>query len=167
MYFIDFIFQISTCDNQRNFIEALSKKLEYINPPLIDFEEVEITDVSDKDGKYLKVTIPHKLNKEFNLWIALYDEEVIVFFSEAHQHFEIYGENKEWITEAVNFVSQILSGKVQIHTFYNGNKVIKVKTYFIDNNGEKELVSSCGYLTLALLNPLAKAREEEEIVSFF
>ena len=167
MYFKNFSFSNLATDNQRNFIESLSKKLEYFNPPLIDFEEVKITDELDKDVKYLKVTIPHKLNKEINLWIAVYDEEVIVFFSDAHQHFVLFSENKEWIIEAVYFVSQILSGKFQIHTFYKGNKVIKVKTYFIDNNGEKELVSLCGYPTLAMLNPLAKAREKLEIVSFF
>ncbi|MDV3427532.1 MAG: hypothetical protein LIR50_10915 [Bacillota bacterium] len=167
MYFRDFSFDNLTTDNQRRFIEALSKKLEYMDPPLIAFEEVKITDVSDKDGKYLKVIIPHKLKKEFNLWIAVYDKEVIVFFSEAHEHFELYGENDEWIIDAVYFVSHILSGKVEIHTFYKGNKVIKVRTYFIDNPREKELLSSCGHLTLMLLNPFARAREETERVSFF
>lgn len=167
MYFRNFSFDNKATDNQRRFIEALSRKLEYINPPLIAFEEVKITDVTDKDGKYLKIILPHKSKKEFSLCIAVYDEEIVIFFLDAHEHFEMYGKNDEWIIDAVYFISQIFSGKFEIHTFYKGNKVIKTRTYIIDSIGEKEILSSCSYLTTALLNPFARVREETERVSFF
>lgn len=168
MYFKDLNFQsVVATDNQRRFIKELSEMLEHYAPPLIALYMAKITLEVDKNEEYLKVSLPHKNDESFNLWVAVYDIEVIVFFGDAHQHFEKYGEGNEWIIEAITFILEILKGKLVIHTFYKGDKNIKVKMYFINENGEKELISICSYLNFTFFNPFLKVKEEIQMISFF
>lgn len=164
MYFKDFNMQsIVATDNQRLFIIKLSVMLEHLCPPLIAEDKVKIAQETDRNGEYLKVSLPHKIKVDFDLWAAVYDIEVIVFFGDAHQHFY----EDEWILDAVSFISKILQGKLEIHTFYKGNKQVKVEMYFINKNREMELISSCTYLNFPLFNPFLKEREEVVKISFF
>lgn len=163
----DFTLKNTATSNQTIFIQELLKMIEYYNPPMLSKEQINIIHKSDRRGEYLEISLPHRLEDSFKLWITVYDTEIIVFFNDAHEHFEQYDESNEWILEAVGFLSEVLLGSLETLIYYKGKKAIKVRTYFVNQNGEKELVSSCSFLCLALLNPFQKVRKVMKKVTFF
>ena len=171
MYFKDFDFEKLMTANQISFVEALSRKLEFMDPPLIAYEEIKLAIQKDKHGEYLKIFIPHKKEKKYDLIVKIYDKMIIVYFLNTNKEFKYDRENdninNEWIIEAVYFISEIIKGKYEIHIFYKGNKVTKVKMYTANNIGEKEFVFCSIYVNKSFLNPFAKVREISERISFF
>lgn len=167
MYFKDLDFENNgITDNQRGFIKELSEMLEHYDFPLIAIDKAKITNEIDRNDKYLNVSLPHKTEKGFDLSIAMNDKEIIVFFADAHNYFDLFSDGDEWINEAVGFISQMLQGKFEVCTFYRGNKIFKEKIYYTNETGEKELISSCGYFNIAFFNPFIKARQEIKKISF-
>ncbi len=167
MLFKDFNFlNNAITDNQRNFIEEFSGRFEHCDFPSIDTDKVKITNEIDKKDTYLNVSLPHKTEKGFNLSIAMNDKEIIVFFANSHNHFEQFSDGDEWIKEAVNFISLMLQGRFEVQTFYRDNKIFKEKIFYINDNGEQELISSTGYFNIAFFNPFIKVRQEVKRISF-
>lgn len=163
MYFIGFdLNNAMATDHQRSFIIELSEMIGHYDFPLLAVDKTKITYEIDKNGDYLKVSLPHRNDESFDLWVAIYDAEAIVFFGNAHQHFE----GNEWILKTVSFIIKILHGKLEIHTFYKEKKIISMKTYFVNDSGNREFLSSKKFFSLELYNPFIKTREEIKRTSF-
>ena len=76
MNFNQFNFENADDDVRIEFLLELSDMLTYLNPPLLDFDQINITNEKDNYGDCFKVFIPHKMNKAINLSISVYLSEV-------------------------------------------------------------------------------------------
>lgn len=155
--------------NQKRFIEELKRKIDHLDPPLIAEEGMILTHQIDKDGKYMRVDIRHRQEKEFDLWVAVYDSEIIVFFSVAHEHFNLPeedNESDEWILDAIMFITNILEGRYEIESVYKGNKVVATRVYCVEEGKQREEIGYSIYFSLTLLNPFKISRIESKRISF-
>ena len=112
--------------NQKRFIEELKRKIEYLNPPLLIEEGIIISHQEDKKNKYIRIDLKHRNKKEFDIWVAVYDGEIIIFFSTTHEHFYLCEEDierNEWILDSIMFIIDILKGRYEIVIVYKGKKV--------------------------------------------
>ena len=166
MNFNDFDFENNDNDDRIEFLSELSNMLEYLKPPLIDYEKFDIMSGTDNYGEYFKVIIPHKNNNTVNLCVSVYFTEIIVFISGEHMHFEHYEKNEEKMIEAICFISEILLGKMEICNYYKGDKLIKVKVYYINEQNKKELISTSNYSNISIFNPFFKNRVENIRISY-
>ena len=166
MYFKNFDFQNILKDINRTFISELSELLDYLEPPLIDKEKLEIICTKENDREYVKVNIPHKVKRKFDLSINFDGIESTVYLADACFHFLEYSLEGEMINDTVNIVAEIMQNTIEAHTYYKGKKVVKIKLYFVNENGEKELFQCSFYHIISLLNPFQKLHEEIEIGSF-
>ena len=167
MNYSDFNYENDDNDDRVEFLIELSDMLTYLNPPLVDFDETEITSETYGSGDYFKVIIPHKINKNINLSISVYPTEIIVFFSKQYIHFEHYEEIEEKMIEAICFISELLLGKVEICSYYKGDKLIKVNVYYLNEENKKELIIAGKHSKFAMLNPFSKISTHNEKITFF
>ncbi|MCL2488144.1 MAG: hypothetical protein FWE80_05610 [Oscillospiraceae bacterium] len=141
-------------------ITELMRKLEYFDPPLLD--RAKAAAVRDFDGEehYIRVTLPHIEDAETELWAAVYTEECVVYFGHSHMHFS----GEEWVMEAASFIIDVLGGCYEIHTVFRGNRLHKVMTFLVDQNGNREFLFSMLFLNLRFF---WKRRVEVEHISYF
>ncbi len=156
--------------NQEKFVRLLADLLIHFKDLQIESSETLAKIIEDKASKFLELTIPHKIDKEIEITIAVYDEEIIVFYWTGHTHFDPSpfeeDEGDYWIEDAVGFISELLQGNFEIVTTFKGDIPTKVVVYYLTENGEKELVSSTRNLNIATFNPLLNKRKVVKRVSY-
>lgn len=162
MYFDNFDIQDISTDACKNFINKLSNLFICLNPSLIDKEKVEIVCKTDYQLECVKVYIPHKTNRNFDLSIEYNELDCTIQLGNSNFHFHELDENKKQIKDIFDLISKIMQADIEIHTFYKANKKIKIKPYIISQSGEKELLQCTYYNCFTLLNPFLKVKEKIE-----
>jgi hypothetical protein len=167
LYFENFNIKDISTDIGKGFIENLSHLLECLNPPLVDKEKIEIRRSLVNNEEYIKVYIPHKTKRVFDLLIEHDELESTVKLADANFHFQEYEDDNERIEDVINLVSKIMQSTIQIHTFYKGGKIIIRSPYLVSNDGKKEPFQTSFHNLLTLINPFLMIRKAVERDSFF
>lgn len=164
MYFYDFDFgDPGMTETQMRFITDLSAVLKQYN---LRQDQVESQKKLDNKEEYFEIKILHKTEQNYNLCIALTATGVIVFFADAHYHFDKFSTDDNWLSEAVRFILHIMQGKMEVHTYYKGNKIFKELIYYCNDDAKKEVVSSSYNFNRALFNPFAKVKVRAVTISY-
>ena len=100
----------------RSLYTELVRMLDSVEPPRLD----RARSSASFDGTGLEVALAHVDREDWTIWITIADGEAIVAVGDAHDHFspplEEDDQERPWASQAVDFVAEILRGRIEIET---------------------------------------------------
>jgi hypothetical protein len=167
LYFDNFNLQEVSIESGKVFIKKLSDLLASLNPPLIDRKKIKIVCEFNNNDEYIEISIPHRTNRIFDLLIYFDEIESTVQLAYANFHFQEYREDNRRIEDVMTLILKIMQVNIEVNVFYKGEKIVKIKPYFL-NDGDKKEPFQCSYWNLlSLINPFLKGHKVVERGSFF
>jgi len=93
---------------------------------------------------------------DWGIWATIDERSAIVSTGYPHEHFfppspGQAGEAAPWTTEMVDFIAELLRGKVEIRTTFRGQAPVSVEHFNLDGGGERKPLGHTGFLVPARL----------------
>ena len=75
------------------------------------------------------------------------DNGAIVYAGMAHQHFDGPAEaERPWMSEAVDFIAEVLRGEFEFETVYRGGTALKIRYFLVEQDETRLSVGMTGSL---------------------
>ncbi|MHB8158730.1 MAG: hypothetical protein ACYDEQ_15320 [Desulfocucumaceae bacterium] len=153
--------------SQKGFIEYLSKTLVSCCPPKLD--TTKLSAIYNVKKKYVKIELPHRFKKEYDLSIVSFDQSIVIWYSDTHEHFDNseYSNPDDWYENTCGFIYQLFNGKIEVDLTYLNNKPWHAKKYYIDENNRRQFFSVENNFLFALIYLFSKRTKIVRRIDFY
>lgn len=153
--------------SQKGFIEYFSKTLVSCLPPKLD--TINISTIYNVKKKFVKIELPHRFKKEYDISIVCFDQSIIIWYSDTHEHFDNneYSTPDEWYANTCGFIYHLFNGKIEVDLTCLNNKPWHAKKYYIDENNRRQLFSVENNFLFAFIYLFSKRTRIVRIIDFY
>lgn len=112
----------------REFFDVLCERLHEHEPKSLDEKRTQAYWVRDEDESYLRITLPHKTERGYYVWVDVYAEHCMLYYGNGRMRLD----GEDWIGAGIGVLGQILGGYIEVRSCYRGDHLTSVITCFLE-----------------------------------